>query len=330
MEGIQTALLMEPYLDNGDAIELVIQDDQNIPELSIKALKKLVTVDKVAAVILLSTSGSALAVNSIADDYRVPVLVLLATHPEISTGTRYVNQLCFDNIFQGKVAALFVRDELLIERVAVFMNPDSSYSRSLADEFMREFRSIEGQVIDVVPVTAETANYEEIAGRLQKQGVQLLYLPVDVKNVIEISRALEKTGWSPKVMGSDSLLTNALARYPEELYLLEGYLEIDLYSSDVKATPYLAQVKKIFRGHYTTRNSTYPAAGFEGAILLMEAMNRCSDPAESACISSQIRTVENFAGIMGKISIQPDGKTRRPLIVNRISGKKLQLVVKVN
>jgi len=140
LEGIRTALHMHPYLNNGDAIELIIEDDRNEPELTIKAFKKLVEMDKVAAVILSSTSGSALAVNEIADNYQTPVLALLATHPQISRDTKFVSQICFDNVFQGKVAALFVRDELLIDRVAVFSNEDSIYSSSLDEEFIRMFR----------------------------------------------------------------------------------------------------------------------------------------------------------------------------------------------
>jgi len=329
LEGIQTALFMQPYLNNGDTLDLVIEDDKNEPKRTVKAFRKLAIEDKVSAIILLSTSASALAVNSIADNYHIPVLVLLATHPEISRDTQFVSQLCFDNIFQGKVAALFVRDELLIERVAVFINPDSSHSISLADEFMRKFRSIEGRIIDVIPVTESTADFNEVVLDLRDRDIQLLYLPVAAGDVVNISKALEKTGWKPKVMGSDGLLSNVLARYPESVHLLNGFFTIELYSKMDEKTLYAEKVVKFFRSHYKTRDSIYPAAGFEGTALLMDAMNRCNNPAENECINTQLRNTVEFDGLMGKITIQPDGKARRPLIVNRISGKLLKLVVQV-
>ncbi|HHD63099.1 MAG TPA: hypothetical protein ENK96_01770 [Desulfobulbaceae bacterium] len=246
MEGMQTALLMQPYLHNGDALELVIEDDKNEPVRSVKAFRKLVTEDKVSAIILLSASASALAVNSIADNYHIPVLVVLATHPEISTDTQFVSQLCFDNIFQGKVAALFVRDELLIERAAVFINPDSSHSSSLADEFMREFRSIEGQIVDVIPITEHTVDFEESVSLLRNQDIQLLYLPVTAGDVVNISRALEKIGWKPKVMISDGLLANVLDRYPESVHLLNVFFTIELYSKmDGKGYLFIMSTEKL-------------------------------------------------------------------------------------
>jgi ABC-type branched-subunit amino acid transport system substrate-binding protein len=41
LKGIKTAIQQAPYLQNGDAIELVLEDDRDDPELSLKALKKL-------------------------------------------------------------------------------------------------------------------------------------------------------------------------------------------------------------------------------------------------------------------------------------------------
>jgi len=329
LEGIQTALHMHPYLDNGDGIKLVIEDDQNEPELTVKAFRKLVDADKVSAVVLLSTSAAALAVNAIADSYQVPVLVLVATHPEISKKTKFVSQICFDNIFQGKVAALFVRDELLIDRVAVFKNPESFYSSSLADEFIRKFRSIEGRVVEVISITAETVNYDDILPHLREQNVQLLYLPVTAENVIAISKAAGNMGWNPEGMGGDGLLTNVLARQQEKAHHLEGLLAIDFYSHTIEATPYGEKAKKVFRSLYENKKSTYTPSGFEGMAILMDAMNRCHDPADSECINTMIHDTVDFEGLMGKITIQPNGKALRPLIVNRIRGNQLEFVVKV-
>ena len=329
LAGIQTALHMHPYLNNGDGIKLVVEDDQNEPELTVKAFRKLVDEDKVSALILLSTSASALAVNAIADSYQVPVLVLRATHPEISKNTKFVSQICFDNIFQGKVAALFVRDELLLDRVAVFKNQDSFYSSSLAAEFIRKFRSIEGQIIDVISIASEPVDYDAILKHLREQKVQLLYLPVTVENVIAISKAAKNMGWYPKAMGGDGLLDNVIARHPKEVVHLDGLLAIDLYSDTIKTTSYGKKAGKVFRSLYGTLNSFYPASGFEGISILMDAMNRCYDPADSECINTMLHDTVDFKGLMGNITIQPDGKALRPLIVNRIRGRQLEFVVKV-
>jgi hypothetical protein len=42
-----------------------------------------------------------------------------------------------------------------------------------------------------------------------------------------------------------------------------------------------------------------------------------------------IRSTHDFKGIMGKISIGPDGKAARPLFINAIHGGEMKYIVKV-
>ncbi len=329
LEGIRTVLHMHPYLNNGDTIELLVEDDKNEPELAVKAFEKLVETDKAVAVIVASSSASALAVNDMADTYQTPAVILLATHPEISKDTEFVSQICFDNSFQATVAALFVRDELLFDRVAVFKNPTSHHSNSLSEAFMRKFRSIEGQIIDVIPVSSTATDYGAILSHLRDEDVQLLYLPVTVENVIEISKELQEIDWAPKVMGGDGLLSRALAQKKGESHYLEGFFATDLYSTNVKVTVYGKKMIKAYQSLFETRNSSYPAFGVEGMAILMNGINRCNDSSDKVCINAKLHDTVDFEGLMGNITIKPDGKASRPLVVNRIRGDQLEFVVKV-
>ncbi|MDH3827193.1 MAG: hypothetical protein OET21_07245, partial [Desulfobacterales bacterium] len=41
LKGMQVAMQLQPYLDNGNGIELVVEDDKNEPALTVRLLKKL-------------------------------------------------------------------------------------------------------------------------------------------------------------------------------------------------------------------------------------------------------------------------------------------------
>ncbi len=330
LRGVQTALHMKPYLNNGDSVELLIEDDKNIPQLTVKAFVKLVEKDKVAAVIVASSSASGLSINALADQYQIPVVILLASHPDISKNTKFVVQVCFDNNFQANVAALFVRDELFLERVAVLKNPDSYHSSSLADEFTRRFRNTEGQVIEVIELSSKIIDYGEILSRLREEDVQLLYLPMAVGNVVAISKELSKIKWKPRVMGGDGLLARAFAESPKDVRLLEGFYAIDLYSNTMEKTPSGIAAAKVFRSLFKKRRkSTFPAIGFEGMGVLMNAMDRCYKSSDKHCLNRKLHNTVDFEGLMGNITILANGKASRPLVVNRIRRGQLESVVKV-
>ena len=148
IQGIKIAQKLIPYLNNGDEIELVAKDDQDMPEKSIKALKTLIETDKVSAVLMLSGSDSVLAIAKVANQYKIPIITLFASHPSITKYSSFVNQFNFDDMFQASVAALYIRDELLIDRVAIITKSDNIHFSYLANEFAKQFKITDGSVTD--------------------------------------------------------------------------------------------------------------------------------------------------------------------------------------
>jgi len=325
LKGIKAAMQLAPYLQNGDAVELVVEDDRDDPEQSVKALKKLVETDKVSAVLTISSSGPVLKMASVADNYKTPILALLATHPDVTRDNQFVSQLCFDDDFQGTVAALYVRDELLVDRVAVFVNPESAYSSHLAAQFEKKFESLGGRITDTITLSEDTKDYEDVLKRVRVKEPELVYLPIRAKAVIQMAQIREKMGWKPQAMVSDGLLTTVLTKYEEETGLVDGLLATDFYSYYAPLTAYGQKLKSVYEGTGTT----YAMLGAEGYALLVDALNRCSDPDDRACTNSRIRSTFEFTGILGKISIGMDGKATRALFINAIRLGRMEFIVKV-
>jgi|GEM_PF-269907 len=331
LRGVETAMSLYPLLQNGDRIELLIEDDQNKPSLTVNALNRLATEEQVSAIILMSTSASALEIRSIADELQIPVLAMLATHPEVTKENNFISQLCFDNVFQGAVAALFAMDELLIDRVAVFTNPDSSYSSALATEFIRKYQSVGGRVVDTVLV-APDVDYRTKLEELRDKGAELLYLPVKAKEVITIVKAAGELNWYPESMGSDGLVATVISEYAEDTGLLEGLYAIDLFAGNdilVERASFLNKIRKAYKARYKEKSTSYTGLGFEGYTIVQNSMNRCTDPGNRTCINRMLRKTKNFEGLAGKVSINENGKASRPLIVNTIKDGELEFIVKV-
>jgi branched-chain amino acid transport system substrate-binding protein len=325
LKGLETAMQLQPYLQNGDRIELVAENDKDEPALTAKSLKKLVEKDKVSAIITFSSSSPVLAMAKITDDYKTPILAALATHPDITENNGFISQLCFDDDFQGTVAALFVRDELLIDKVAVFSNPGSAYSSHLASEFERKFKSLGGEITDMISFTEETGDLSKVIKSVHDKTPELLYLPISAKDVIRIIREVQELGWNPKMMGSDGLISTILAEHEEEVDLVEDMLATEFFTYRVPFTPFGQKA----RDKYKSTLTTYWALGVEGYAILLNALNRCSDPADRECLNNQIRATTNFIGIMGKITITPNGKAQRPLFINAIQDGRSSFIVKV-
>jgi branched-chain amino acid transport system substrate-binding protein len=330
LKGIKSAQVLQPYLDNGDEIELIIVDDKSNPDTAVNVFDKLATELKVSAILLLSGSNSAIAIAKIADKYKTPILTTIATNPEITQHSEFMSQLSFDDSTQAIVAALYIRDELFIKHVSVFSNPENRYSEYLAKEFSLKIKDIGGSVTDFINLSTEGENdYPSILRKIKKKNPVLLFLPIKTQQVLAIAKAADDLNWTPKMLVTDGMLSRVYMEHKSDLNLVDGMLATDLYSSNMDLSPYGQNIFNALDKSDVTITS-HLLTGVEGYGFLLNAINQCEAPVSRRCINNAIRTGSVFTGISGRININKNGKAERTLFINKIEGHDLKLVVKVN
>ena len=330
MLGIRTALQMQPYLNNGDKVELIVEDNGGTIEQTLQALAELSGQEDIAGVLLMAKSNIVLATVPVADQHKMPILALIATHPDITKKNRFIAQLGFDDNYQGKVAALYVRDEMLLDRVAVLSEQENAHFAYLANAFIQEYTFVGGKIIEHVIVEPERTELGKILEMLRGKNVQLLYLVVSPKMVIQLARTAAEIGWKPKMMGSDGLMTHIVLQYRDDIKLVEGMMATDFYSSSQPKTEYSRNAWKIFNKNSPGQSTTYTALGCEGTSIFLHAVNRCENKKDRECVNRMLRDTQKFDGLLGKIAIHDNGKAERPIFVNIIKDQKMKFLVKVH
>ena len=332
IKGIKIAQQLIPYLDNGNAVEWVYEDDQNTPELSITALKTLTEGNKVDAILLLSESDSALALAKIAEQYKTPILAVFASHPDLTKYSSLLNQFNFDDTFQATVAAFYVRDELLIDRVAVVAQSDNAHFTYLANEFSKQFNSTEGEITDRYDLPENHQDYLEMLQSIKAKDPELLYLPVSTGHLFEIKSAMTELDWNPKIMVSDGILASLKAQNKYQLDMMDGMLAIDAFSHDMEFTSLGEQLleQSISMQISTQEIGTNSILAMEAYVFLMHVMNQCLEQKNKRlCINKAIRSTIRFEGVKGLISFTKDGKAHRSLSINKINDQITEFLVRV-
>ena len=236
-------------------------------------------------------------------------------------------------LFQASIAALYVRDELLIERVAVFIQPNNKHFSYLAHQFSQQFKTVEGEVSNVIQLTDTQYDYIKLLEPVMENAPELLYLMVDVKQIFKIKHALVKLGWEPYIMVSDGILANAKAQTKYPPYLLNNILTIDMFSSNHSVTSLGRRLQKEMNSIDLSIDQigTTTVLGMEGYAFLMYVINQCLLPKSTvqACINKAIRETKRFEGIQGMISFSDTGKASRSLFINSINAGNLEFIVQV-
>lgn len=309
-------------------VQLIKEDDQSTPAQALAALEKLALEEQVDAVLVLSNSKTMLAITEVADRYKIPIVSTLSSHPGI-TETNWVSQILFDDHVQSTVAALFVMDELLIERSAVVWDGEDPHSKELADSFKRTYQEAGGTILSI-DISGRKDEYQSIVRQLKNNDIGFVYLPVEVGTVVKFEQGASHAGYNPQSMVSDGVLSQMMLEYKDNLELLEGVLATDIFTGELPMSAFGSSVKDNLRRQFDTPTTTLTALGCEGGQVVLTAIARCGKNPQNECVNRMIRSGNEFEGVLEPFTIDLDGKAQRPVYINKITNKQLRFLLKVN
>ncbi len=328
LHGIKTFLKVSPYLINGDQVKLLIKDDKSNPKDALKTLKELAEQDKVSAVLLLSDSSIALEIADKTDG-EIPIIATLATHPEVTNNDKNIVQLSFDDYFQSVVAAMFSRDELLVDKAAVFVDKSSEHSEYQAETFAKKFLESGGVITSIAEINEFNETPRQIVEKLQQMNTELIYVPVDHESVLRIATAVAESNWEPLAIGSDGLLTQILLTHKDQLDVVHDLMTTDVFTSQQPITKLGKVMVKTYKDEFGDTGSTFAGLGVESMWLLTDMLEICLPEPSAECLTQTMKKGFTFQGLLSPITIGTDGKAVRPVFVNAIKNNKQVLKVKV-
>lgn len=133
-------------------LRVVLVDDLNDPQIAQQQAKALARRQEILGVIGHPVSDTSLAALPIYEAYGLVLIAASSTSEELSTYTLKRDSIFFRTVPSNRINAAVMANLLLklnpVPKVAVFYNPDKSYSRSLAGAFKETFQLLAGQIVD--------------------------------------------------------------------------------------------------------------------------------------------------------------------------------------
>jgi branched-chain amino acid transport system substrate-binding protein len=208
----------------GKQIELVVEDDVCKPEIAANVATKLVSEEKVAAVVGHICSGATKAAMGIYKDARVPVISPSATNTELTQGGKYPNffrTIAYDAL-QAKTGVAFALDVLKAGRVAV-LHDKQDYGKGYA-EFARDYLKESGRATLVLfeGITAGAVDYSAVVQKIKESGAQVVlyggYHPEASKLVTQMKKKGLKVDFVSDDGVKDDTFIKVAKEYAEGVY----------------------------------------------------------------------------------------------------------------
>lgn len=295
----------------GKQIEVIGYDTKGDATEAVNATKRLVSQDKVVAIIGPNASGQAIAISQILEEGGVADIATVATNPKVTVGEDgkvkpYNFRVCFIDPYQGAVGGGYAADVLKAKNAAILYDVSDEYSQGLTQFFEETFTAKGGKVVAKEGFNSGDLDFRAQLSKIKASNPDIIFMPYFFKEVALSANQARELGITVPMMGGDGWMSEQLLEMAggslEGSYLI-NHLDVD--------DPSVADFKKAYTDKY---NSTVELNGYLAydAFKMLEAAVIKANAADSKAIATALESTD-VQGITGNIKIDPathnpDGK----------------------
>jgi len=309
----------------GQTIELVTEDDQSKPGQSATAVRKLITQDKVVAILGDATSSATLESAPIAQTDKIPMITPTATNPRITEVGNFIFRVCFLDEFQGRVLARFAREKLKAERVFTLTDVKQDYSVDLLKFFKDEFTKLGGAIVGEQSYSSGDIDFRAQLTPIRGSKPDAVYVPGYYQEVALIVKQGRQIGLTMPFIGCDGWADQALLTIGGKA--LDGCFFTNHFSPEDQS-PIVKNFVEKFQGKYGTLPDTFSALGYDAARLLADAIQRAGS-SDSQAVRDALAKTAGFQGVTGQISLDANRNASKPGLIVTVKAGKFEIAEKI-
>lgn len=310
----------------GKKINPIVLDNGGKREEAMSAAAKLITENKVVALLGPATSGATMAASSMATEYKVPIISPSATSPDVTVDPQtkkvrdYVFRVCFIDPTQAIVGAQFAAKDLGAKKAAILYSNSDEYSKGLYQVFKEEFPKDGGQIVAEESFNSGDQDFRPALTRVKNAGADLIYVPAYYGDVGKIVNQARELGIKAPMLGADGWDSPKLAEYAGGAANLNNTYFTNHYAAS-DPNPRLQAFIKAFKAKYNKEPDAFAALAYDTAYLLADAINRAGS-ADPEAIRNALASTKDFDGITSKITIdQNHNPVKDVAIIAMVDGK---------
>jgi branched-chain amino acid transport system substrate-binding protein len=307
----------------GKKVALIYEDNRSTPGESATIAKKLITRDKVVALLGEVASGRSLEAGPIAQANKIPMISPSSTNPKVTETGDYIFRVCFTDPFQGKLLAEFAKRTLTAQKVAIFSDVSAPYSVGLAQYFREPFVANGGQVVAEQKYTGGDKDFKAQLTAIRAASPDAIFVPGYYTDAGLIVAQARQLGITVPLFGGDGW------EAPELIQIAGSALEGTYYSTHFSAENDDPKVQKFvadFRAKYNGETPDAMAAlGYDSAMVLAAAITRTGGT-DGTKLRDAIAATQEFEGVTGKTTLDAQRNATKPAVIMTVKDGKFKYV----
>ena len=298
---------------HGSSLAVVYEDDQATAAKGVSAFMKLVTVDKVPAVIGALPSSVTLAIAPIANKNKVVLLSPMSSNPQITSSGEYIFRNCISDTYEGAEMAKYASGKLDLKSIAIlYINND--YGVGLRDVFTKAFSAAGGKIITSEAFNQGATDFRAQLTKIKAANPDGVYI-VGYNEMIVIFRQIKQLGLKGQmlstIMLNDQGLVDKMGGTADGTILTAW--AFDPASKDAAIIKFV----KAYKAKYGGAPDVFAAQAYDALKLIAKAMTDVGSTTTD--IKKGLYGIKDYPGAAGVTSFDSNGDVAKPLRFLRIS-----------
>jgi branched-chain amino acid transport system substrate-binding protein len=310
----------------GRPFALFTEDNQSKAGESATVARKLLSREKVVALLGEVASSRSLEMAPIAQRAKIPMISPSSTNPKVTAVGDYIFRVCFIDPFQGTVMAKFAKETLKAKRVAVLTSVSSAYSVGLAKYFKERFIADGGEIALEQKYAEGDKDFKAQLTAIRAAGVDAVFVPGYYTEAALVTRQARELGLTLPLFGGDGW------EAPQLLEIGGKAMEGTYYSTHYSPEDSSPKVQAFVSAFRTRWNGETPdamaALGYDTVLVLADAMTR-ANTTEPAAVRSALAATKGFAGVTGVTTLDADRNASKAASIITVQDGRFRFVQSV-
>lgn len=315
----------------GKQLKLILADNKSEPAEATNAITKLITQDKVVAVLGPVASSNVLATLQIGQDNKIPVLTATGTNEKITVDGGKVRPFafrsCFIDPFQGRVMANFATNTVKAKTAVIYVDQSSDYSKGLMQSFEEAFVASGGKIVGKEAFLQKDQDFKATLTKIKALNPDTVFIPAYYEEVGKIVKQARELGITAPLLGTDGWDDPKVVEIAGAANLNNTFFSNHYSSQD--SDPNVKKFVEAYKKEYNQEPSALAALGYDAGLLIVDALKRANST-DGVKIKEALEQTKNLQVSTGIITIDANHNPVKSAVVIEMKDGKQTFKVKVN
>lgn len=303
---------------NGQNVQAIFEDSKADPTTGVTAMQKLISIDKVPAVVGDIVSAVSIPAAAVAEKNKVIMIAPTSSAPAITQAGAFIYRVWPSDLLEGSAAGNFAKQRGLKKAVVIHLNND--YGNQIAIIFKTNFETETQKVIANEAYDPKTDNFRPVLTKIKSINPDVIYIAGYFEDTGEILKQAKELGIKVQFIGTTAIEDNKFLELAGKS--AEGIVYPLATGFDAKSqTPTTKEFVDAFVKKYNYEPGWVESHCYDAFMLIVEAMKK-TGKTDGDSIRKYLDSMGIYNGATGDIKFDSNGDVTKPIIYKTVKDGK--------